>query len=58
MLQMGIPADGVRHKMTKDGVSPQIIDAVFVVEKRINSSFLGANAKTLCRGREHIGMYE
>jgi hypothetical protein len=31
MLKMGIPADGERHKMTKDGVDSKIVVAVFVV---------------------------
>jgi hypothetical protein len=31
MLKMGIPADGERHKMTKDGVNSKIVVAVFVV---------------------------
>ena len=28
MLKMGVPSDGVRHKMTTEGVDPKIIDAV------------------------------
>lgn len=29
MLKMGVPPDGVRHKMETEGVDAKIIDAVF-----------------------------
>ena len=34
MLKMGIPADAVRHSMTKDNVGGKIIDAVFGLESK------------------------